>query len=368
MKVGAILGLNSPKVPGAFPLKFKEYLNYAGLSKLSIQEEADKFSMVYKVPTLLGMEVEVEHAKSEVSLPFFWSADGDGSLRHHGVEFKSIPLDPSQAFLAILLLWNLLKNKKADFSWRTSIHFHVNVLDLEEEELNKLTLLALVLEPALFKVAGVDREQSNFCVPLCRSTILEMIQKRLSGKTSLKTFFVHWNSGHPSGDGPNGLFKYAAINFSRLGDLGTMEFRHFGGCSDINKIMQFMAMILKLYEAAVTHTMAELRASILLLDSPLAYSAFMNDILGSKLAVSVDFEEITGSIARVKEILVERPKFDPVSENSSIAGYGEVVRKRRTTRKEAAHPAKKSKIASNIAASQELIGTISNTTSDEVSW
>lgn len=348
MKVGTIFGLNSPKAPTDFKgalSAFNQYLGWAA-KKGPEPELLEKVACVFDVPTLVGIEVEVENIKSEPSIPKFWMQEADGSLRNHGKEYKSVPLEPEQAFSAIWMLWQVLykaSTAKPDFSWRTSIHVHVNAIEMDDDEFQNLLLLSLVFEEMMFHLVGSEREDSNFCAPLCRSILTDTLKGYFSGKTTLKSLFKTWNAGGGM-DAGSGLYKYASVNLSRLGDLGTVEFRHLGGTGNMVLLFQWLALILQMYRAAVLNSPIKLHSKIKMLNSTKDYEEFVEDIFGKKLMkflVSKNFKEMLyENITLVKEMLIKSPEFPPCEAGSALHEYAEVAQKRQKRRQEAPKPKK----------------------------
>lgn len=331
--LSAVFGKNSPKAYGDFAKKSKGLYAYLGLTPSPIFE---KYKSVLDTPTLVGVEIEVENIKSEIGgLPEFWEASSDGSLRNSGVEFKSLPLNAGDSFVALDLIWKLLykaSTSKPDFSWRSSIHFHVNAMELESSEFKRWIQLALMFEGLFFLVAGPSRAESNFCVPLTRSNLMDTLRKYFHGKIDEKKLWKTWNAAGGADSG-HGLYKYSAINFSRLGDLGTVEFRHLGGTKELPRVCLLLAMALSLYKAAVAMTDLELSNLVNELSTSKSYSSFVKKVLGPKLYAElgeeVDYVDLmSGSVLKVKELLIDPPQFTEFNEESSLGVLATAAAKR----------------------------------------
>lgn len=334
MNVSKIFGKTSPKVlsDAQFDGLVKQYVEYAGGKLLTneILSLVKKYNSCFKVPTIIGIEIEVENCK-ELPLPSFWMQEGDGSLRNGGKEFKSQPLTPSQAFIALALLWQIMSKSggKPEFSWRTSIHIHINVLELDSEEVKRLLLLSMIFENLFFSIVGSDREQSNFCVPLTRSSILPHVRTFVMGGT-LNALSKYWNAG--GSDHPMGLFKYAAVNLTRLSDLGTVEFRHLGGTNQLSLVLLWLAVLLKVYQAAISMTTQEIISKVLELNNTRKYEKFMQDVFGTDLAKALtvsDYEALFETLTKVKELFVMYPKYEGVSKDSALVAYAKYAHERR---------------------------------------
>src|SRR5687767_14683299 len=83
---------------------------------------------------IAGVELEIEDTDGvSGGLPHGWHSEEDGSLRNYGMEFISPPL-PAETlmghFEGIHAKLVSHSGQKKHFSDRTSIHVHVNCLDL----------------------------------------------------------------------------------------------------------------------------------------------------------------------------------------------------------------------------------------------
>ena len=162
---------------------------------------------------LIGIEIELENITNFVNLEYYWSHKDDGSLRNYGAEFVSIPLRGYQVPYALTYLNKAIHEyNKPDFSTRTSVHIHLNVRDMPEEQIKVLILLYALFERHFFNFAGTKRETSVFCVPLYRT-------QQLSGilNWSMEDLSQNWH-------------KYSAINCGTVTGnndvprFGTIEF------------------------------------------------------------------------------------------------------------------------------------------------
>lgn len=326
MTIGSSFGLITPKgvKEETFEKATKSFLQYSGLDD---KEKAltKMWGHVFDVPTLVGIEIEVENIT--VNIPVVepvWTVTVDPSLRNNGKELKSAPLTPKQAVISLSTLWQTLyKVCKPDFSWRTSIHFHLNVCDLDKEELQKMLLLSLIFEDLFFTFVGQDRDQSIFCVPLRQSTQMNLIRSFLKGKKSV---------GEISGEK---WHKYSAVNLFRLQDLGTVEFRHMGGTDSILKITTWLVLLLQLYRASVKMPSSVIRDWIMELNTSSKYWEFVCEVFSpevtNKLQIN-DWQTIMDkTISKAKDFFVDPIKFGEVKEGSALAKQVEKVMKERET-------------------------------------
>lgn len=179
---------------------------------------------------LFGTEYEVESIKNTdkamVRLVGSVFVELDNSLRNHGLEFKTKPMDLKTSVETFSTLFdNLIYHKKSEaFSDRTSIHIHLNVGDLSLEQAKELVLLYALLEPVFFSYVAKERHNSIFCVPLGFTTL----HKRY--KQDFKNMVDLWH-------------KYTAFNILPVKNFGTIEFRHLQGTDDFNTYCNWITAI-----------------------------------------------------------------------------------------------------------------------------
>lgn len=112
---------------------------------------------------LIGMEVEVERTSPAVKV-MYWTNKEDNSLRNNGREFVTEIVPAVWApFLLRSLFQNL--NPEAEMSERCSIHIHINMRDMTDDQLLSWLTVYYVFEKLLFNFVGDDRSNSIFCVP-----------------------------------------------------------------------------------------------------------------------------------------------------------------------------------------------------------
>lgn len=167
---------------------------------------------------LAGMECEIEDLKGYVNDGPFWNVVEDGSLRNNGREFISIPAGKVQLLEQFVKLHESIvyscPDKAVRFSPRTSIHVHVNCLDLEEAQVHDIVLWYALFEPIFFLLVDPMRKHNIHCVQLNQTTLSE------SYRRPLLNLHQRWS-------------KYTALNLLPLNKYGTLEFRHMQGTDDV---------------------------------------------------------------------------------------------------------------------------------------
>ena len=248
-----------------------------------------------KYNNFLGIEVECENAPGMDLLG--WRTTEDGSLRDGGKEYISWILHEEAVGTALAGLYTILSLIKPAprFSWRTSIHVHLNVRNFTIEEFLKLLLLYLAFEKVLFRFVGGEREKSNFCVPLHQSSLMETFRNFCNRRTGVGGMHLQWE-------------KYSALNLSRLSDYGTVEFRHMPGTWEVSKLHLWIGMILSLSNAARSLSFDDLTEEFLKLNTTSEFDIFSKKVFGKVQAqclAAASEKDFEGGITACKECLAD---------------------------------------------------------------
>ena len=238
---------------------------------------------------MVGIEIEVENITNSLYPLAYWSVKTDGSLRNHGVELVSVPLQIKQVQLALEHAFNVLTaHNKPDFSNRTSIHIHVNCRDLTQNQIYNFILLYALFEKHFYSFAGNKRMNSIFCVPLFRTNQLNVLDKVVYGLSP------DWH-------------KYCGINLLPLYQntvtqgYGTIEFRHLYGTSNQREILEWINDIMCLRKYACEISKDDLLKNIKEMNTTSSYISLYSQVFakGRKvLSNKKDFEECVSNIKR----------------------------------------------------------------------
>jgi hypothetical protein len=182
-----------------------------------------------------GCEFEIEDCKNAKDMGGkTFLVEIDHSLRNNGYEFKTRPAVREECEHQFQLLHANLKTGKDAYTERTSIHVHVNVANLELQQVRQLVLTYALLEPLFLEYVGPVRKNSIFCVPL-NYTYIPSTYKMPIDKM--------WEKWH----------KYTALNIKPLASsqdspgLGTIEFRHMYGTNDARVFNTWVKILEELY-------------------------------------------------------------------------------------------------------------------------
>lgn len=326
---------NLPPLPGMITLPaLKEQLD----SKLSYLNATAAAKTVFKsLPeiqtsegALVGIEVEVENVNLDMwehTVPG-WQVTKDSSLRNNGAEFISCPLTLDCVPIAVTGLYVILKKGQkatADFSWRTSLHVHLNVRSLTPDQVASLLASYLVFEQEFFAYAGKKRDRVNFCVPLHETSMNLHINYFFFGKKSLGDLCEVWH-------------KYAAANLipltgsskdAKAGKKGTIEFRHMGGTADPIRVVQWINLLIRLHSYARLHNFEETKNIILTIRTRSGYENFKRLVFGDCADYFPECEEKFpySGLLFAKECLSVYEEPEPLSDFSQT-GLMEMVQKR----------------------------------------
>lgn len=180
-----------------------------------------------QVAGLFGVEIEVEGDDLPNVDTAIWRSEADGSLRG-GIEYvMKEPVLQRKLAIALRQLTRKLDEAgaKLDFSFRTSVHFHVNVQELTAAQVCAMIYTYILLEGPLMTFCGDVRKGNRFCL---RYEDAEAMDKELS------EMFRMGDDGMRRR--PNDKMRYAAINIEALSKYGSLEFRAMQGNIDIPRL------------------------------------------------------------------------------------------------------------------------------------
>lgn len=191
----------------------------------------------------LGIEIECEGAHLRVAdedNSKYWKTVNDGSLR--GVYPDSCaefvlrrPIKAKDAKAAIQELIAIQTDAKLAFSFRTSVHVHVNIQELTEVQLLNLVYTYLLLEEPLLNYCGKERKGNRFCL-------------RLSDAEGSLEYITAWIA--KSFDSlrlmAEGTIRYSSINLAAVRKYGSVEFRGMRGTIDIGTLTNWCTALLRI--------------------------------------------------------------------------------------------------------------------------
>lgn len=203
----------------------------------------------------IGVEIELEnihyynHNPIYPNIYTFWKTVEDGSLRE-GTEFIfKEPMVGANISEALRVLSEFLSKYKKNgkgvqVSDRCSVHVHLDIRDLTNDELTNLILIYIFVERLLFHYINPTRAKNNYCRPLTDSSF-----KFIMGKISECNKYDHPNSRIINLVTAE-CDKYSALNILPIYNYGSVEFRHHHGTTDTSQIKKWINIILAIKNCA----------------------------------------------------------------------------------------------------------------------
>lgn len=214
-------------------------MSFKTLQRRNIAYEMDIPERRTYPPEAVGLEIEIEARDGrQIDLPDrmdVWTVKGDGSLRN-GVELCNLPeadIDDVYEELEEILESN---EDVLETSIRCSVHVHLNYQHHYPMQVLSFMVAYTALESVLNSFSG-KRDRNLYCLGMAHAymdnrRILNGIYTSLLNNRHAAECFPH----------SEGL-KYAAVNFQRLFDLGTLEIRTMEGTLDVNRIKTWVDML-----------------------------------------------------------------------------------------------------------------------------
>jgi hypothetical protein len=197
----------------------------------------------------VGVEIEVEGERLPANIPGDrWIVENDGSLRGGKEYIFNGPQKHQDVAQALQDLNDTFEKKKSvlDFSFRTSVHVHVNCLNLEYTQILNFIYTYMLMEPVLMNFAGEGRKANRFCLRLEDGEGLMYTIKELMQANREEFPMLH---GIINKD----AIRYASLNIGALLDHGTLEVRSMRGNCDPGIILPWVEALLSLRTFAKAH-------------------------------------------------------------------------------------------------------------------
>lgn len=226
----------------------------------------------------VGVEIEAEGENLAEIYNDYWRTTDDGSLRGRyptsRAEFViQNPIPVYNVKKAVINLIECLpKNHKFDFSYRTSVHVHVNVQHLTENQVSNLIYTYALVENTLLNYAGKSRQNNRFCLRIQDADgIIDLYEAFIIKGFSV--FDREYNKGQ---------IKYSALNLYSMREHGSVEFRSLAGCADPDRIHNWCNALVRIRDyAANKNSIQEIADEFVRLGS----RKFIKNILGDLFKV-----------------------------------------------------------------------------------
>ena len=188
----------------------------------------------------VGIEIEIEGDDLPNVDDKYWKTERDGSLRDGKEYVLKAPVSLEEANSALRVLKEELIYSKPSFSFRTSVHVHLNVQDLTHKEICSLIYLYYLLEEPLMTYCGRSRKGNRFCLRL------QDADGVINNLRLLFSVGVEYAIDNIDQD----EVRYSALNIAALPKYGSLEFRAMEGNIDVNRLNIWLLAITKLKKAA----------------------------------------------------------------------------------------------------------------------
>lgn len=225
------------------------------------------------IPGMFGIEIEAEGKHMGEVANKLWHTEDDGSLRGNFPDSRAEfvlnkPVTRENVLPALDNLRAELDGFGAEFafSYRTSVHIHMNVQELTHAQLMNVIYTYLLLEEPLMNFCGKSRKANRFCLRLGDAEGVLDTMKMLfkGGFKDLNNF---------QGD----KVRYCAINLAALQKYGSLEFRAMRGNIDPAIIKTWTEALYAIREYSVK---TENPKAVLAHLERVGVKAFMKEILG----------------------------------------------------------------------------------------
>jgi hypothetical protein len=207
---------------------------------------------------LFGIEIESELWPAKDAIPGRWwvpSDKAEGSLKtQYAYEWVSRPIMGRNIVNAIRDFAEEANKHPAHYTDRCATHIHVNMLEMEVQQLPVMALYTVAFDNLFFDLGQWDRSFNYHCRPLslCRPDI-EFLGRSM-------------RNCKDTGDGlygfRDGIGRYMGTNWASLDDHGTVEFRHFPGTHDLKTLLTWINAIACMYSAGAKDTMDRAKALV----------------------------------------------------------------------------------------------------------
>ena len=186
----------------------------------------------------VGIEIECEGERLRVVNNDIWGSEDDGSLRgsfgnRTRMEWvMKKPVVHAKVEEALTSLALAQKDAKLNFSFRTSVHVHVNAQTMTHPQLCAWIYTYLLLEELLMDQCGEERKGNRFCLrAVDAEATFDMLQMVFQNEMGFR------HIGRDS-------FRYSAANLESLNKYGTIEFRGMKGCLDVPHLTRWVDLLM----------------------------------------------------------------------------------------------------------------------------
>ena len=187
----------------------------------------------------IGIEEEVEGESLPSVNTTFWGTKDEDSLRNGGKEYYTKQPIVYKDYLpkVIKQLISKLDTEKYKIdkdSCRTSVHIHKNIQRDTPIEVMTVVFTYWLLENALFKYCGKDREGNGFCLRLKDAEgLLLSLENALNSKKTFNNLRLDNQ-------------RYSGQNLAAIAKFGSIEYRGMRGTLDYDTLFTWIKALMEL--------------------------------------------------------------------------------------------------------------------------
>ena len=192
-----------------------------------------------------GVEIECEGANLVPVMSDIWNTVADGSLRgafpRESCEWVfQKPLGIKEAIAAIELLAKENEKATLNFSFRTSVHVHVNVQELTFSQYMAFLYAYLIVEEPMMRFCGQQRLGNRFCLRIQDAEgMLDYVEAMSDiGHAFIRNIYED-------------KLRYASVNIAATKKYGSLEFRGMRGTLDTKVLSTWLTALHRLRDFAI---------------------------------------------------------------------------------------------------------------------
>jgi hypothetical protein len=187
----------------------------------------------------VGIEIELEgQGVGQIEANNMWMTEMDGSLRGESIEL--VLRSPAPRHLVPVRLkkmQDMVRGCIIKDTGRAGIHIHVNIQELTPREYTQFLVMYLIFEETLVDWCGNDRVGNLFCLRASDANY---------GLQIIRSTIQSW--GFRNLDTDN--IRYASMNLKATANYGSLEFRALRSTTDVDVILKWIYILLKLKDTA----------------------------------------------------------------------------------------------------------------------
>jgi len=223
----------------------------------------------------IGLELEIENESGRSDLRH-WNRVEEGSISHGFEYVLAGPKAGVELQDALIEMQQAMEGSSATFSERTSVHIHINILDMTFLQLVSFLALLVMLEKVLYKYVEPHRTTNHFCWAFGDCEELIEIVKRLRAASERSPDHLRDSIQREL---QTEACKYAGINLSAIKNYGSLELRMHHGTADTAALLRWINII----QSIKAYAMVESNTPSNILDNKISNGipSIFENILGS---------------------------------------------------------------------------------------